>query len=101
MDLDDLYRVLRSAHVQAQGIVDTIRDPLLVLDAGLKILSANPAFYKTFRSGRDDVLGKSLSELGDGQWNIPELMEWMRLCCANRLMAEVPLAPDRVIPRLR
>lgn len=73
MDLDDLYRVLRSAHVQAQGIVDTIRDPLLVLDAGLKILSANPAFYKTFRSGRDDVLGKSLSELGDGQWNIPEL----------------------------
>lgn len=73
MDLDDLYRVLRGAHVQAQGIVDTLRDPVLVLDEAFKVISANPAFYKTFETGRDDTLGRRFSELGDGQWNIPAL----------------------------
>ncbi len=73
MDLDDLYRLLRGAHVQAQGIVDTVRDPLLVMDEDLCILSANPAFYRTFATGRDDSLGKRFEQLGDGQWQIAEL----------------------------
>jgi len=59
--------------VQAQGIVDTIRDPLLVLDERLNILSANPAFYKTFETARDETLGRSFFQLGNGQWNLPEL----------------------------
>lgn len=73
MDLDDLYRLLGGAHVQAQAIVDTVRDPLLVLDEDLSILSANPAFYRTFSTGRDDTLGKRFELLDDGQWQIPEL----------------------------
>ena len=35
MTLEDLYRLLRSGHVQAQGVVDTLEEPLLVLDGGL------------------------------------------------------------------
>lgn len=73
MDLDDLYRLLRSAHVQAQGVMDTIRDPLLVLDDDLMVLSANPAFYRTFEAHRDDTIGSLFYELGDGQWNIAAL----------------------------
>jgi two-component sensor histidine kinase len=73
MDLDELYRVLRSAHVRAQGVVDTVRDPLLILDADLTVLDANPAFYRTFEACRDDTVGFSLHELGNGQWNIDEL----------------------------
>ncbi len=73
MDLDDLYRLLRVAHVQAQGIVDTIRDPLLVLSGDLTIISANPAFYRTFATDRDSTIGRPLYELGNGQWNIAEL----------------------------
>lgn len=73
MDLDDLYRVLRLAHVQAQGVGDTVRDPLLVLDSNLCVLSANPAFYRTFAVNRDATLGLPVYELGGGQWNIPEL----------------------------
>ena len=40
MNLEDLYRLLRTTHVQAQSIVDTVREPLLVLDRDLTVLRA-------------------------------------------------------------
>ncbi|MCA1364999.1 PAS domain-containing protein [Bradyrhizobium sp. IC3069] len=73
MNLEDLYRLLRSEHVQAQGIVDTLEEPLLVLDQGGCVLTTNRGFYETFRVGRDDTVGRSLFDLGNGQWDIPEL----------------------------
>jgi two-component sensor histidine kinase len=57
----------------AQGIVDTIREPLLVLDRDLRVVAASRAFCTTFMLEIDDVLGKPLYELGDGEWNIPRL----------------------------
>jgi two-component sensor histidine kinase len=73
MMLEDLYRLLRSGHVQAQGVVDTMTQPIVVLDQRLCVTSANNAFIKTFKVERDDVLGQSLFDLGDGQWDIEEL----------------------------
>ena len=73
LDLEDLYRLLRGSHVRAQGIVDTVQYPLLVLDRELRIESANRAFFRTFQVGRDETLGRPLYELGDGQWDIPDL----------------------------
>lgn len=73
MDLDELYRVLRGSHVQAVSIVNTLRDPLVVLDDAFRVLTANPAFYDTFSTSRDETIGTALADLGDGQWNIPEL----------------------------
>jgi hypothetical protein len=67
------YRVMRNEHVQAQGIVDTVADPLLVLDRDLCVETASRAFYDTFKVGRDETIGQHLYELGDGQWDIPEL----------------------------
>jgi len=57
----------------AQGIVDTIREPLLVLDRDLRVVAASRAFCTTFMLDIDDILGKPLYELGDGEWNIPQL----------------------------
>lgn len=73
MNLEDLYRLLRSEHVQAQGIVDTLQEPLLVLDQTGYVLTANRGFYETFRVARDDTVGRSLFDLGNRQWDIPEL----------------------------
>ena len=73
MDLDDLYRLLRTTHVQAQAVVDTVREPLLVLDRELTVLSASRSFYEAFGVGRDETLGRHLYELGNGQWDIPDL----------------------------
>jgi PAS domain S-box-containing protein len=57
----------------AQAIVDTIREPLLVLDKDLRVVTANRAFYRMFWMNRQDVQGRPVYALGDGQWNIHEL----------------------------
>jgi two-component sensor histidine kinase len=71
--LEDLYRLLKSGHVQAQGVVDTMTQAVVVLDRNLCVMTANNAFIKTFSVDRDTVLGESLFDLGNGQWDIPEL----------------------------
>ncbi|MDK1388015.1 HWE histidine kinase domain-containing protein [Sinorhizobium sp. 8-89] len=73
MNLEDLYRLLRNGHIQSQGIVDTVPDPLLVLDQNLCVQSASRAFFTTFQVGRDETIGQHIYELGNGQWDIPEL----------------------------
>jgi two-component sensor histidine kinase len=66
IDLDD-------ADPLAQAIVDTIRDPLLVLDQRLRVVTANRAFRQTFRMNRQDIQGRPVYGLGERQWDIPEL----------------------------
>jgi PAS domain S-box-containing protein len=61
------------ASALAQAIVDTIRDPLLVLDQNLRVVTANRSFYQMFRMAPQDVRGRPVYGLGDGQWDIPEL----------------------------
>ncbi len=62
-----------AARTMAQGIVDTIREPLLVLDRGLRLVAASRAFCSTFRLDIGDIIGRPLYELGGGEWNIPQL----------------------------
>ena len=59
----------------AHAIVDTVRDPLVVLDHDLRVIAASRSFYQTFRLVRDDVRGHLLYEIDGGQWDIPELRE--------------------------
>ena len=57
----------------AQDIVDTVREPLLMLDTNLRVRSANRAFYQTFRVSPDETENQLIYELGNGQWDIPAL----------------------------
>ena len=57
----------------AQAIVATVREPLLVLDANLRVRSANPAFYQTFQVSPEETEDRPLFNLGDRQWQIPRL----------------------------
>ena len=59
----------------ANAIVDTVRDPLVVLDQDLRVVAASRSFYKTFHLVRDEVRGHLLYEIDGGQWDIPELRE--------------------------
>jgi len=61
----------------AQAIVDTVREPLLVLDTDLRVIAASRSFYLTLAVTADDVLGKPICELGDGAWDIPSLKQWL------------------------
>ena len=64
---------LESAQTLAQAIVDTIHEPLVVLDARLNVVVASRAFYETFKVDPAQTQDRSLYSLGDGQWNIPAL----------------------------
>jgi signal transduction histidine kinase len=57
----------------AQNIVDTVREPLLILDAALRVRSANRAFYQTFQVSPQETEAHLIYELGNGQWDIPAL----------------------------
>jgi PAS domain S-box-containing protein len=59
----------------AEDIVETIREPLLVLDKNRRVLSANPAFYRTFHVDPEETQGVLVYELGNGQWDIPRLRQ--------------------------
>jgi two-component sensor histidine kinase len=56
-----------------EAIVDTVREPLIVLDEDLRVVVASRSFYRAFAAGREDTDGRLLYELGNGQWNIPAL----------------------------
>src|SRR6476661_6348125 len=66
-------RTLEDGHTLAQAIVDTIREPLLVLDKDLRVVAASRSFFLTFKMNRQDVQGRPIYALGDGQWDIPQL----------------------------
>ncbi len=57
----------------SHAILETIREPLLLLDEDLSVLLANSAFFDSFQVTKTDTLGRSLFELGDRQWDLPEL----------------------------
>jgi PAS domain S-box-containing protein len=57
----------------AEGIVNTVRIPLLVLDATLHVLMANRYFYECFQVTLQETVSHRLYDLGNGQWNIPAL----------------------------
>jgi PAS domain S-box-containing protein len=64
---------IQQAREFAENVIATVREPLLVLNRDLRIVSANRAFYQTFRTAPADTLNQHIYELGNHQWNIPEL----------------------------
>ncbi len=59
----------------AKAIVETVREPLVILNQNLKVVSANKAFYETFQASPQETEGRLIYDLGKGQWNIPKLRE--------------------------
>ena len=69
----DPFDGFEDSRALAQAIVDTIREPLLVLDQDLRVVAASRSFFLTFKMNRQDVQGRPVYALGDGQWDIPQL----------------------------
>ncbi|HEY9697568.1 MAG TPA: chemotaxis protein CheB [Trichocoleus sp.] len=91
VDIDDLKRStaqlaqLTEARDYAEAIVQTVREPLLVLDSDLRVVTANSAFYQTFQVAQPQTEECLIFELGNGQWDIPQL----------RSLLEAVLVEDR------
>jgi two-component system CheB/CheR fusion protein len=74
-DVDALKRSLDQTRSYADTIVESAREPILVLDSKLQVAAANPAFYRTFGVSTEETENRLIYELGDGQWNIAKLRE--------------------------
>ena len=59
----------------AEAVVETVREPLVILNHSLHVVQANKTFYSTFRARREDTEHRLIYDLGNGQWNIPKLRE--------------------------
>ena len=64
---------IEDACALAQAIVDTVREPVLVLDKELRVIAASRSFYSIFKVSPQETQYKLLYELGDHQWHIPKL----------------------------
>ncbi len=77
-DINALKRGLEAseeARQYAEALIETVREPLVVLDADFRVQRATAAFYQTFLVSREETEGRLLYDLGSGQWNKPRLRE--------------------------
>ena len=70
-----VHEELLVARGLAESIIDTVRDPLVVIDAALRVVSASRSFYEQFHVSPDETVGRLLYELGNRQWDIPALRD--------------------------
>jgi len=66
-------RETERVHEYAEGIVDTVREALVVLDDELRVVSANRVFYASFGLTEQEAVGRSIFDLGGGEWNVEGL----------------------------
>jgi two-component system, chemotaxis family, CheB/CheR fusion protein len=83
-----LLAAVQQARRLAERIVETVRQPLLILDANLHVQSANRAFYQAFQVTAADVERTSFYGLGSGQWDSPELRAWLDAILAEQSAPE-------------
>ena len=87
VDIDDQKKFLlavESALDFVQGIVNTVREPLMILDKDLRVVFASESFYHTFRVIKEETERKLIYELGDGQWDIPALRQLLHDIIPNK-----------------
>lgn len=72
----------------AENIIDTVRQPLLVLDKNLKVVTANQYFYRLFHVTIEDTVGNLLYNLGNHQWDIPKLKDLLKKTLPERSTVE-------------
>jgi two-component system CheB/CheR fusion protein len=69
---------VQAARSLAEAVINTVREPLLVLDPNLCVVSASQSYYEIFNTSQAHTLDRPLLELGCGEWNIPALKEQLR-----------------------
>ena len=85
--------------VDPLDLVETIREGLLVLDPDLTVRFANRSFCDTFAVASEDTIGRKLYDLGNGQWDIPELRSLIKTILPEQATIEA-FEVDRVFPSI-
>ena len=94
-----LFDKIEDARSLAQIVVETVREPLLVLDNTLKILVASSSFHKSFQISPKDTPNKSLFALDNGGWDIPALHELLERSLVDQTVVE-GFSVEQEFPRI-
>ncbi|MGB7623690.1 MAG: ATP-binding protein, partial [Terriglobia bacterium] len=81
-------RISSAPQILPQTILDTMREPILILDVDLRVKMANKPFYRTFRVKPGETENKLVYDLGDGEWDIPKLRALLEKICVDDLPIE-------------
>lgn len=74
-ELSDRNDQLKNSRKYTEEIFNTINDPLLIMDKDMKVIRATAGFYEMFKVNEKETEGASLYDLGNKQWDIPELRD--------------------------
>src|ERR1700694_2619795 len=74
---------LEHALAYAENIIATLREPFVVLDKSLRVHTANAAFYRDFLVSKQETEGRFVYDLGNGQWDIPQLRSLLTQVLSN------------------
>lgn len=83
----------------AENIIATLREPFVVLDKSLRVRTANAAFYRDFHVSKEETEGRFVYELGNGQWDIPQLRTLLPQVLSNSHPVE-DFAVEHAFPAL-
>jgi len=64
-----------AAREYAESIINTVREPLIVLDHNLRVVTVSRSFYEFFKVNPEETEGQLIYDLGNRQWDIPKLRE--------------------------
>ena len=102
LDIDPLKKTLdevEKARDYSGAVLATVREPLLVLDRDLRVLTANQSFYEVFRTEEAGLIGQSIYALSGGQWDAPRVHQMLdRLANGVEHMREVEI--EQTVPGL-
>ena len=76
-ELQTRNELLNESYEYSEAIIATIPVPLVILDKELRVISANRVFYRTFGVNEEQTEGTLLYDLGNKQWNIPALRQFL------------------------
>jgi two-component system CheB/CheR fusion protein len=94
VDIDEVLQSRKSiekARNFAENVLETINEPLVVLNSDLRVVMANRAFYQTFKAKPAQVVKKPIFEVGDRQWDIPEFKQALQKVLSSKTTKRVTI----------
>ena len=91
VDIDTVRRALSQARESrefAEAVVETVREPLLVLDGDLRVKTANRAYYEAFKARPEETEHRFIYDISEAQWNIPSLRKLLEEVLPNNARFE-------------
>ena len=91
-------RTVTKSREYDENIINTVREPLIVLDQDLRVVSVNRSFYEVFKVNPEETVGQLIYDLGNKQWDIPRLRELLETILPQKGPALTTMRLNTILP---